>query len=126
MIVKMFKPRFAPLVENGMKKTTIRPVPKRDQDMPKEGQDISLRTWTGLPYRSKHRVLKESQVEVVCPVEVRSGGVAMKESDFNRMDAPSHEAIAKGEGFKDFEDMRQWFLDEHGSLPFPGILIRWK
>lgn len=42
--VRMFKPQFAPMVENGTKLQTVRPRPKR---MPKEGDAISLRCWTG-------------------------------------------------------------------------------
>ena len=44
MIVKLFKPQFSPLVESGLKLQTVRPTPKR---MPKPGDRISLREWTG-------------------------------------------------------------------------------
>lgn len=54
--VRMFKPQFAPLVESGKKLQTVRPTPKR---MPKPGDKISLREWTGLPYRS-NAVITES------------------------------------------------------------------
>lgn len=49
--VRMFKPHFALLVESGAKAQTVRPTPKR---MPKPGDRISLRCWSGAPYRSKH------------------------------------------------------------------------
>jgi hypothetical protein len=58
----MFKPQFAPLVESGAKLQTVRPIPNR---MPKAGDRISLRMWTGKPYRSKQRVLREAAIVAV-------------------------------------------------------------
>jgi hypothetical protein len=49
MKVLMFQPRFAPLVEAGTKTQTIRPVRRRPIVV---GDELSLRAWTGLPYRS--------------------------------------------------------------------------
>lgn len=57
-----FKARFTELVASGAKRQTIRPTPKR---MPKPGDWISLRCWTGRPYWSKQRVLRDAVIAVV-------------------------------------------------------------
>jgi hypothetical protein len=119
-MVRMFKPQFAALVESGTKRQTVRPKPKR---IPKPGQPISLRTWTGLPYRSKQRVLREATVTRVDPVTMALG--------------PAHQlllsvgggtvdeaAFARADGFQSIEEMRDWFKNTHG-LPFEGIVIHW-
>lgn len=118
MIVKMFQPRFAPLVEAGVKLQTVRPTPKR---MPKVGEPISLRAWTGKPYRSKQRVLRESVVTECHPITIHSGGIKID-------GVPKYCSwvidFAVRDGFKDFGEMLSWFICTHG-LPFTGIVIKW-
>ena len=116
--VRMFKPQFAVLVESGAKCQTVRPVPRR---MPKIGDTISLRAWTGKPYRSKQRVLRVAKVTAIETVEIWSdqfviGGQAPTvagELDF-----------AKADGFENPKQMIDWFEAEHG-LPFSGVVIKW-
>lgn len=115
MIVKMFKPQFAALVEAGTKCQTVRPWPKRT---PKVGDQISLRTWTGLSYRSKQRVLREATIEAVDLVAISETGVKIEGKP------EAEDAFARADGFKDFAEMRDWFSAQHG-LPFVGILIQW-
>lgn len=114
--VRMFKPQFAPLVESGAKCQTVRPIPKR---MPKIGERISLREWTGKPYRSKQRVLREAEICDVCYCTVHVGGVLV-----DSIPQPA-DAFAFHDGFKSFEEMAAWFSEQHG-LPFFGILIQWE
>jgi len=124
MIVRTFKPRFAPLVEQGEKNQTVRPKPKRKQDMPRVGQVISLRTWTGRPYFSKQRILRESVITEVVPIRIAKNGVSI-----NRKRLTTEQVIefARRDGFGDvgWLNMVEWFSETHG-LPFSGILIRWK
>lgn len=107
-IVKLFQPRFAPIVRDGTKLNTIRPEPKRQQDMPRVGDTISLREWQGEPYRSKHRVLRESvivRVEI-CDLNYLNAwlnDVRQKPDEFARLD-----------GFTDFRDLVDWFESTHG------------
>jgi hypothetical protein len=115
MIVKMFKSRFAPLVEDYKKRQTIRPVPKR---MPKVGEEISLREWTGNPYRSPQRILRESRITHVSNCEITKACVRV-----NGCRVPS-DHFAQADGFTSFSDMCLWFEETHG-LPFEGILIEW-
>ncbi len=119
MIVRMFKPRFAPLVKSGAKRQTIRPVPKR---MPKVGETISCREWSGKPYHSKQRVLREATITEVHGVSVDIVGIWFG----SNWQGAHHllDAFSRDDGFENWDDMRDWFLRTHG-LPFEGILIRW-
>lgn len=118
-MVRMFKPQFAPLVESGEKRQTVRPTPKR---MPKVGEALSLRTWTGLPYRSKQRVLRETVVAEVREILVDEHGVTLYDGEAGY--APNHYTFAQADGFPTWADMRDWFQQQHG-LPFRGVLIKW-
>ena len=118
-IVKLFQPRFATMVRDGSKLNTIRPLPKRPRDVPQVGWEISLREWTGKPYRSKQRVLKESAVVRVASVRIEEVGVYI-DSVWTFGDT-----VAKEDGFQDFIEMAEWFKKTHG-LPFNGAFIAWK
>jgi hypothetical protein len=54
MIVYMFQDRFSELVRDGSKRQTIRKGLPRC----KPGDTMSLRRWTGKPYRSKQEELR--------------------------------------------------------------------
>lgn len=118
--VRLFKPQFSALVESGKKLQTVRPTPKR---MPRAGDTISLRTWTGLPYRSQQRVLREAVIESVVPITIQANGQFVIDSE----PRPAWEAddFAMQDGFRDANQMLVWFEAEHG-LPFEGIVIFWR
>jgi len=103
----MFQPRFHDAVASGNKQQTIRPPRKRAIRV---GEPLSLRAWTGKPYRSKQRELRRAQC-----IEVRPLVIDREFSD---------ERMASADGFADADDMKNWFAATHG-LPFTGILIRW-
>lgn len=119
--VRMFKPQFAALVESGRKCQTVRPTPKR---MPKPGDTISLRAWSGAPYRSKQKILREAVI-----VSVRKVRFAGYFFDGGPRDALGNEislnAFAKSDGFGSWKDLVEWFMKNHG-LPFEGIVIHWQ
>lgn len=116
--VRMFKPQFAPLVLSGEKCQTIRPTPKR---MPKSGERISLRQWTGKPYRSKQRVLRESIVAEVLPVKINAAAIMVNGCVLL---GDEEWAFAKADGFNTPQDLLDWFNFTHG-LPFEGVVIKW-
>lgn len=119
----MFKPQFAPMVEAGTKCQTVRPTPKR---MPKFGDKISLRTWTGKPYRSKQRVLRESTVWSVEPIIIERGPIWPNVwVDGLRLNAAETVAFAEADGFDGPNEFAEWFESNH-SLPFVGIVIYWQ
>lgn len=115
---RMFKPQFAPLVESGKKLQTVRPTPKR---MPKPGDKISLREWTGLPYRSKQRVLRDAIIEKVEPIRITTAGIYVSECPLG---LDTEQRFAMADGFRSWVEMREWFDTTHG-LPFEGIVIHW-
>ena len=114
--VRMFKPRFAALVESGAKTQTVRPRPAR---MPKAGDKLSLRIWTGKPYRSKQRVIRDAIITSVAHFEITETSVIL-----NSYAEPCDD-FARADGFRDFFDMQNWFRETHG-LPFEGVAIFWQ
>ena len=118
--VRMFKPQFADLVASGKKLQTVRPLCKR---MPKKGDTISLRKWSGAPYRSKQVVLCNSIIRDVRLVKIteKDGGCHQTSPS----DGISSHDFARADGFKDFFEMRDWFKSQH-TLPFVGIVIYWE
>lgn len=120
--VRMFKPRFAALVESGTKTQTVRPIPKR---MPRPGDMISLRCWTGLPYRSKQRVLREAELCEVLPIQIYAPyGPLRIVIRGVELDPELCDIFAAADGFADLSEMHAWFRDTHG-LPFSGIVLYW-
>lgn len=68
--VIMFQPWLARKVEDGSKLTTIRGNRKRPI---KVGDTLSLREWTGKPYRSKIRVIRTVICSKVERIEMTAG-----------------------------------------------------
>lgn len=116
--VRMFKPQFADAVEDGTKLQTVRPRPKR---MPKPGDKISCRAWTEKPYRSKHRILRESVISEILSIELFCDSIHLNGLRFT---AKQRVEFAKADGFGSFSEMVDWFRQTHG-LPFNGIVIIW-
>jgi hypothetical protein len=117
--VRLFKSQFAAAVRSGQKIQTIRPTPKR---MPKRGDKISLREWTGKPYRSKQRVLRESTITKVEPVQITSSAIVLNGVPLTG--AEQHR-FAVADGFLGANELIGWFNSTHG-LPFEGVVISWQ
>ena len=126
--VRLFKPQFAEMVRDWLKRQTVRPIPTR---MPQPGDVLDARMWSGLPYRSKQEKLVEAEIVEVRLIHIRHEGICVGGLADGEMLLASDPqaavalwAFAKADGFRDWEEMREWFLKTHG-LPFEGILIRW-
>lgn len=115
----VFKDRFASLVEAGAKKQTVRPVRQR---MPRHGDTLSLRAWTGIARRSKQRVLLEVELIAVEAVEIGTGALAVGGRDLG---PEERDAFARSDGFADFAELEAWFLTTHKELPFCGVAFFW-
>lgn len=113
--VILFQRRFASAIVSGEKQNTIRLPRKRPI---RAGDVVSLRTWTGLPYRSKQRTLGTARVEGVEPIRIDAYGILVAGEKVNA------ETLAKGDGFSSFGEMLDWFEETH-ALPFTGELIVW-
>lgn len=115
----MFQPQFEPLIVSGRKYHTIRP--KRKIPL-RVGQPLSLRVWTGKPYRSPQRQFHETDVKKVVAVEIGMDAILVAGVELS---LEAQNSLAYHDGFADVECLRNWFLATHG-LPFAGELIYWK
>lgn len=114
MRVILFQDRFADKVRDGTKPHTIRKTARC-----KPGDTLSLRRWTGKPYRSKQETLREVVCMAVTPVEINRFG-----ADLGDVFVHSPDTLARHDGFSGWPEMREWFERTHG-LPFHGFVIEW-
>ena len=93
--------------------------------MPKQGDSISLREWTGKPYRSKQRIIREATVTRTRRVEIwpMAEVIAL---DGQKLGYDETLNFAQADGFVDHWDLFQWFTEEHGPDKFEGIVIYWQ
>jgi len=125
--VRMFQDRFAMLVRSRQKRQTIRRTPKR---MPRPGDLLRARRWTGKPYRSKQETLIEATITRVEWIEIFRQSARIGQGQTRRQlsigrDGTEMDAFAQADGFEDWEDLCGWFCDNH-HLPFYGIVIYWR
>ena len=123
MAVIMFQNRFADKVLSGTKLQTIRPPRKRPIVV---GETLSLRQWSGAPYRSKQSVLRSAEC-----VRVSSFAIEQTSREFVfvvdgiRLNQNQWSQLARDDGFDCTSDLLNWFRNTHG-LPFRGVLIGWR
>lgn len=70
MRVILFQPRFVEMIKDGTKRRTI-----RQRARCQAGDELSLRTWRGSPYRSKQREICTRRCERVSPIQIVGEGV---------------------------------------------------
>jgi hypothetical protein len=114
--IYMFQPRFAPMVESGIKCNTVRPIRKR---MPKVGEWADLRAWIGPAYRSPQRRLRLEVITGIGLVTLDYSGVMLGNRQLRDLDQ-----FARADGFLDWPEMLHWFNQEY-SLPFDGFITTW-
>lgn len=131
MRVFLFQPRFHDAIRAGTKCQTIRRLDKRGWEYCSRARHklVSLRKWTGAPYRSKQEELAREPIISVDHVVVDLSGVIVYTREGGAlmlagMRASALDWFARDDGFDSWEDMRAWF-DEHHGLPFSGVLYRW-
>ena len=120
VLVIMFQQRFAADVRAGWKTQTIRPNGRRAR--PKMGQKVSLRQWSGKPYRSPQILLRETRLSLVQKFranwearQVWVDGVLLEGCD----------SFARADGFADMAAMASWFLANHKGTEFEGFVMHW-
>ncbi len=117
MTVIMFQSWAEPLILSGVKIHTIR-LPRKRKIPP--GAELSLRVWTGLPYRSKQREFLRTRLAFSFPVAI---GKTIVRTDRNQV--LSKKSVARNDGFAGWTELKEWFARTHG-LPFAGELIKWE
>lgn len=126
-IIRLFQPRFIPLIKSGAKLQTIRPWPKR---IPVPGDYLEVRQWIGKAYRSGQLIIGTYRIREVLPVSIEpdhislpavQGGVSWRLVIKEAMD---QEAVK--DGFKDWKELIEWFTHYHGKPQFSGVMFRWE
>ncbi len=119
-----FQQQFAPLVESGEKRQTVRAY-RKDGRNPKVGDRLYL--YTGL--RTKQcRKLGEAIAKSVEVIGIDEPMFCEDESPIEivplvLLPREAHD-LAIRDGFSDLDEMLSFFDKTHG-LPFKGLLIRW-
>jgi len=122
MRVIMFQPQFHQAIRDGVKTATIRKAARCQV-----GDELSLRAWSGKPYRSKHQILGTATCQKVrkiwlSPAHLDYGGTLGEWIPEKKMDGLYD--FARREGFRSFGELIEWFDRVHG-LPFEGEQITW-
>ena len=112
-----FKKQFAPLVESGAKRQTIR-AKRRDGRNPHPGDTLYL--YTGLRTKQCRKIGTAICTDVR---EVVIAGNWPILSGRHLLMAEANDLAIK-DGFSGYEAMTTFFEKEHG-LPFWGLLIEW-
>ena len=120
MRVIMCQPQFHQAILDGIKTTTIR---KAARCVP--GDALSLRSWSGKPYRSKHLILAESTCKSIRSIAI----YANRQKPLIRIDGEEQgssvlDKIAQADGFPNVKALVDWFAATY-SLPFYGEIIAW-
>jgi len=110
-----YKAEFAPKVEDGTKRSTIRP---RRKNPIKKGD--TLYHYTGMRTK-KCRKLLENKCTSVSRIEIFNSIVAV---NCCRLHHAAVYRLARKEGFKCVKDFRDFFRNQYG-LPFVGAWIQW-
>lgn len=115
MVAYNFQAQFAPDVEAGRKRQTIRSEGKRRHAQ--IGDTVQL--YTGMRTKGCRQIGTG-----ICTT---STYCAIREDGITLGNHPkvNIEEFARADGFRDFDHMKQWFRDTHG-LPFTGRLIAWE
>lgn len=111
MRVILFKERFRDPILSGVKTSTIRKKARC-----RAGDTLSLRCWTGKPYRSKQMTFATRICAGVMPVVIEEGHMVMNGIPVNKA---MREALALTDGFERFRDMED-FLKRPTDSPLLG------
>lgn len=114
-----FKKRFAPAVESGDKRQTMRERRKRPSD-PSVGDKLYL--YAHLRTKAA-RKLGEPICTAVKPITVTPDTICL---DGKYLDHAARNAFAIADGFGSFDEMIDWMANDVGrEFPWHGIVIYW-
>lgn len=116
-----FQKRFAPLIESGKKRCTIRRR-RVNGYLPKPGDVLTL--YYGM--RTKHcKLIRRVAVTEVLPIVIHAGnGCADVILNCNRLTDAEVGELARADGFKDVGDYAAFFEKAYGP-DLQAYLIRW-
>lgn len=114
MVAINFQPQFVPAIRSGSKTQTIRKSARC-----KTGDVLQL--YTG--QRTKNCTLIGTAICAICePITIADDYLA---TGYFRLPSGDAAHIAHIDGFKSVEEMRDWFRNRYGELPFNGYRIMW-
>mgnify|MGYP001005788972 FL=1 len=122
MLMLNFKKRFAPAVEAGEKRQTIR-AHRKDGKRPQPGDH--LRLYTGLRTKECRKLM-----DAIC-TDVSSVHIFDDVSDISiviagrRLTRDEGRELANADGFNTRAEFLGFFSETHG-LPFDGLMIEWE
>lgn len=132
MNVILFQNQFEEAIRLGSKWQTCRLHRRDGKARARVGEHVSLRVWTGAPYRSKQREIAKALVTVVEAVAIFENGVSFGDGTprawwvgVGSRNERYLDYFAKRDGFTDFKALVAWFEKSHG-LPFEGSCIEWR
>lgn len=114
-----FKKQFAPLVESGAKRQTIR-AKRRDGRNPHPGDTLYL--YTGLRTKQCRKLGAAKCTSVQEVVITRHGPILAG----RHLGCDEASELAAKDGFSCYGDMADFFFDKEHDLPFWGLLIEWE
>ena len=124
MVAYSFKARFVGAILEGSKVGTIRAEGRRRHAIP--GEELQL--YTGMRTRSCRLIARAtcSSVDHIRldfgsrgePVRLNGDAWFRREGELD--------AFARGDGFRDWEDLRAFWAEAHGQPTFSGVWIRWE
>jgi len=128
MVAYSFKPRFVSCIEAGTKHQTIRAERKGRARHARPGGPVTLLTGPRMKpvligrsvCTGVFRIIldfKNGGVRTIAPVS----GVSTATTDVAGLDA-----FARGDGFDDWHDMQMFWMENHGSIQFEGVMIKWR
>ena len=117
-----FQKQFAPLVESGEKRQTIRAKGKRTHAQP----GAALQLYTGMRTKVCRKLVNPDPVctEVLDVYMYEAGGECFMQVGGKVTFAHEVAEIARADGFATREEFFQFFRTTHG-MPFHGVLIKW-
>lgn len=121
MVAINFQPRFAPLVESGEKRQTIRKVSRHT---PTKGGKLQL--YTGQRQKDCRKLLA---VDPVCvnvrevEIDCNNRTVSIEGEKLKRREATE---FAIADGFESKKEMCDFFLSTYRQPVFHGVLIEWE
>jgi hypothetical protein len=122
----LFLPRFHDAIRSGTKRQTIR----RPRLYPiRPGDLLSLRGWSGAPYRSPQVVLRDVVCASVEPIAIGLDDTLSPSIDVARIEVPPDrlDEFARADGFAAFADFEaHWSSKRSWFGVFEGVLIRWE
>lgn len=122
MVAYSFKARFAPPIQAGTKRQTIRADRKRHA---RPGEEVQL--YTGMRTRSC-RLVGRATCTAVRRVRIEIGEVSLVQVD--GVHIYDLDAFARSDGFEGWADMVAFWRSEHPTsdadrLSFSGVMIEW-